>query len=481
MAATIRKYKNLIGGEWVDAAQQGTREIINPATEEVIAEVPEGSRTDVARAVAAAENAFKTWSETTPAVRSEALLRMASAIEEHAEEFAELESRNVGKPYAQALLEISDWSVDNTRFFAAATRCITGLPAAEYVSGYTSMIRREPFGVVSRIVPWNYPLLTAILGIAPAIGAGNVVVVKPDEKTPLTLLLLAELLQEHLPPGVLNVVTGTGEEVGAGIVEHPGIRLVSLVGDVETGKKVAAAAAPSLKRVHLELGGKAPVLVFKDADLEEAARAVQFAGFFNCGQECMAATRVLAQDEVYDEFVAALASRVEKVRVGDPAQDGEIDIGPLISEEQRQRVQGFLERAVGAGASVVIGGEVPDRTGFFMQPAVITGAGQKSEIIQREVFGPVVTVQPFSEEREAIQLANDVKYGLVASVWTENVRRALRVVRELQFGTVWVNDHLILPSEMPIGGYGESGYGKDLSVYSVEGYTQIKQVSMRFH
>jgi 1-pyrroline dehydrogenase len=480
VSVATRTWKNFLGGDWVDSSEGRVREIINPANEQIIAKVQESSAPDVDRAVSAAEAAAESWANESPARRSLALFELAQAIADQAEAFARIESENVGKPLAQAHLEMSDWAVDNIRFFAGAARSLSGLASGEYVPGYTSMIRREPFGVVARIVPWNYPLLTAVLGIAPALATGNVVIVKPDEKTPLTMLRLAELAQDLLPAGVLNVVTGTGESVGAEIVDHERIQLVSLVGDVETGKKVAAGAARTLKRVHLELGGKAPVIVFADADLDDAARAVQFAGFFNCGQECMAATRVLVEAAVYDEFVERLVARVEAMRIGDPSVDRDVTMGPLISEGQRQRVQGFLSRALGGQAQIAVGGEVVDRPGFFMEPTVVLNPAQDSEIVQREVFGPVVTIQPFANAGQAMTWANDVNYGLVSSVWTESIRTALEVVRRLRFGTVWVNDHLILPSELPIGGYGKSGYGKDLSVYALEGFTQIKHVSLRF-
>ena len=474
----IDSYQNYVGGEWVDAIEGGTREIVNPADKSVIARVPAGTAADVDRAVRAAQRALPGWKATTPRERSEALLKIAEVIEDNMEELALLESRNVGKPLPQARDEITGWTADAVRFFAGAARCLEGRSAGEYVTGYTSMIRREPVGIIGQIVPWNYPLLVAVLKFAPALAAGNVSILKPAEHTPLTVLHLARFLDDVLPPGVLNFITGDGDPVGTGLVNHPDVRMVSLTGDVATGREVARAAAGTLKRVHLELGGKAPVIVLDDADPAAVAEGIKVAGYWNSGQECAAASRVLAGPKIFDGLIENLVPAVESLRVGDPAQGGELDMGPVVSKVHQERVMGFVDRLGDEGRVLTGGGTLSDQ-GYFVEPTLVVDVDQTAEIVQREVFGPVVTVQRFSDDDEALAWANGVGYGLSASIWTSSVSRALKLA-QLEFGTVWINDHLVLAAEMPFGGYKNSGYGKEFSSYSLEDYTQIKHVMAKW-
>ena len=449
-------------------------DVINPATGETIAQVPSCTAEDVDNAVQAAKDALPEWLDATPGERAGLLHSLADVIDENAEELAQIESRNVGKPIGLAREEMG-FSADNLRFFAGAARLLEGKSTGEYIKGYTSMIRREPIGIVAGICPWNYPLMMAVWKLGPALAAGNAQILKPSEQTPLSLLRFAELAKDVIPAGVLQVLTGDGVPVGDRLVKHPDIGLVSLTGDVNTGKLIARNASYTLKRVHLELGGKAPMVVFDDADPEAVAEGIKIAGYANSGQDCTALTRVIAGPKIYNALLEALIPAIESINVGDPATSEDIEMGPMISKDQQDRVLGFLSRA--KGATVLTGGTTIGDRGFFVKPTVVTGVEQTDEIVQDEVFGPVVTVQEFADDAQAIAWANDVRYGLSASVWTRDVGRALSAAKHLKFGTVWINDHLVpISSEMPHGGFKQSGYGKDMSAYSVEDYTQIKHV-----
>jgi 1-pyrroline dehydrogenase len=470
----VKTYRQLIGGEFVDAADGRTAEVINPANDKVIASVPASSAEDVDRAVNAAEKAFVEWRKTTPQDRSLMMLKIADALEAKGEELGRLESANAGKPVGVAIDEMAVCA-DLFRFFAGASRVMDGLAANEFAAGHTSIIRRDPIGVVASIAPWNYPLYMASWKLGPALATGNTVVLKPSARTPLTALAFAEILASILPAGVVNVLSGSGSEIGDALVGHPKVRMVSITGDTVTGKRVARIAADTVKRLHLELGGKAPIIVFDDADVNLAAETLRFAGYWNSGQDCTAATRVIAGPAVYDNFVSALADQVKTIKWGDPAEGDDIEMGSLIAAAHADKVQGMVDRARGS-AEIVVGGERPERAGSYYAPTIIAGPDQKSEIIQDEIFGPVVTVQRFSDEEQAVQWANDTPYGLASSIFTSDIGKAMRVAKALEFGHVWVNEHFTLTSETPHGGVKQSGWGKDGSKYALEDYTFVKHV-----
>ena len=471
------KYQNkmLINGQFVNG--EGNEEnILNPVNAEILVQIKEAALNQVRLAVDSAEDAFNSWGKTTPAERSELLLKLADKIDQNSETLARLESLNCGKPFQAALEDELPAIVDTFRFFAGAARCMTGSAANEYLPNFTSMIRRDPIGVVGSITPWNYPLMMAAWKIAPAIAAGNTVVLKPSEMTPLSTLKAAEYFAEIFPPGVINIIVGRGNTVGAALASHPKVRLISLTGDISTGKKVLQAASDNLKKTHLELGGKAPVIVFDDADLKEVIENVRTFGYYNAGQDCTAPCRIYASSKIYENLVADLSSAVSNIKSGGQDEKG-VEMGPLISERQQERVAGFVKRAAELNhIEITTGGQIDKGTGFFFQPIVIAGALQEDEITQKEVFGPVVSVTRFTDPEQAIDWANDSEYGLASSVWSKDIAKAMKVSARLQYGCTWINTHFMLTTEMPHGGLKASGYGKDMSVYALEDYTVIRHV-----
>jgi len=472
---TPRQLRNFVNGGYVDTVGDAVTDLVDPSTAAVVAQAPISGREDVDRAYAAAAAAFETWGQTTPGERQHALLRFADALEARSDELVHLEAQNTGKPWALTASEEIPPMVDQLRFFAGAARVLEGRAAGEYLAGHTSWVRREPIGVIGQVTPWNYPMMMAVWKFAPALAAGNTVVLKPSDTTPETTLLMAEIAAEFLPAGVFNVVTGD-RDTGRALVEHPTPAMVSITGSVRAGMQVAEVASRDVKRVHLELGGKAPVVVFDDADVAAAAEAIAVAGYFNAGQDCTAATRVLVGPRVHDDFVAALAEQARAAHVGLP-DDEDALLGPVNNANQLAHVSGFIDR-LPDHARIAAGGERATAlgAGYYWQPTVVDGLHQDDEAIQNEIFGPVITVQRFTDEAQALAWANGVQYGLASSVWTKDFGRAMRMSKKLDFGCVWINTHIPLVAEMPHGGFKHSGYGKDLSMYGFEDYTRIKHV-----
>jgi 1-pyrroline dehydrogenase len=470
-------FGNFIDNEWVEGDVNSSIEVINPSTGVLITKVPPATKAIVNAAVESAKIAFPLWAAKSPSARAAAMLDLADIVIEHAEELAKLESLNVGKPFAGALDEMM-YTADCIRFIAGASRTLEGQAAGEYATGHTSFLRRDPIGVCGQIAPWNYPLHIALVKSVQAIAVGNTVVVKPSELTPLTLMRFLELASEALPPGVLNLVTGEGMPIGEAIVAHPDVRAISFTGDVATGAAITINAASRLKRLTLELGGKSPVIVFADADLSAVADMLKFGAFANSGQDCQAASRVLVENSAYEDLMTELVKRVDTIKVGDPQLNDAIDMGPVVSQTQQNRVAGFVDRAISEGGEVTTGGGKINSAGYFFEPTVVGNVKQDFEIIQKEVFGPVVTVQKFANEEEGLKFANGTEYGLSSSIWTRDIGKAMRVSRELQCGSVWINAHFIGSPEMPHGGFKQSGYGKDYSKYALEDNTVVKHVSI---